>query len=224
MEAFLNAARTGDLEQLKRLLDAGADVLNARNELGQSAILLARYHRQQAAVDFLLARRPDLTLHEACAVGHAERVREVVGRVGSGAPEIDAHSKDGFTPLALACFFGQQEIAAYLVDQGANVNLAATNPMKVAPLHAAVASRHFWIAQMLVANGANVNQTQQNGFTPLHAAAMNGDEPCVRLLLENNADRTARSDTSQTALDMALLKGHAAVADLLDPPEAPPGE
>lgn len=220
MEAFLNAARKGDVAELESLLAADPDVLNARNNLGQSAILLARYHRQQQAVDFLLARNPDLTLHEACAVGQGDRVREIVSR--KSAPAIDSHSADGFTPLSLACFFGHQEIAGYLVDQGANVNLAAANPMKVAPLHAAVASHHFWIAQMLVSNGADVNQLQQGGFTPLHAAAQNGDEQAVRLLLENNADRKTRADSGQTALDLALLKGHAAVVDLLDPPEAQP--
>ncbi|MEZ5402587.1 MAG: ankyrin repeat domain-containing protein [Bryobacteraceae bacterium] len=215
MEDFLNAARTGDIARLEALLAGDPSLLAARNGMGQSAILLARYHRQQAAVEFLLSRNPDLTLHEACALGQAERVRELIQRLGSRA--IDTHSADGFTPLALAAFFGNQEIAAYLVDQGANVNLAATNPMRVAPLHAATASRHFWIVQMLIANGANVNQAQNGGFAPLHAAAQNGDAESARLLLESGADRNARSENGQTPLDLALLKGHAAVADLLDP-------
>jgi ankyrin repeat protein len=215
MEDFLNAARTGDIARLESLLAAAPSLLNARNEMGQSAILLARYHRQQAAVDFLLSRGPELTLHEACAAGDFECVRRLAQR--GGARTVDSHSKDGFTPLALACFFGHQEIAGYLVDQGANVNLAATNPMRVAPLHASVAARQFWITRMLVSSGANVNQAQQNGFTPLHAAAQNGDAGTVNLLLENGADRGARADSGQTPLDLALLKGNAEVAAILDP-------
>jgi ankyrin repeat protein len=214
VEEFLAAARAGDLARLESLLADNPAVLNARNEMGQSAILLARYHRQPAAVDFLLTKNPELTLHEACAVGAADRVRLLVAQRGSRI--LDEHSPDGFTPLALACFFGHQELAGYLVDQGANVRLAATNPMKVAPLHASVAGRHFWIVQMLVANGADVNQRQQHGFTPLHGAAQNGDEQTARLLLENGADRTLRADSQQTALDLALLQGHGAVVALLD--------
>jgi ankyrin repeat protein len=214
VEEFLSAARAGDVARLEALLADHPALLNARNDLGQSAILLARYHRQPAAVDFLLSKNPDLTLHEACAIGASGRARALVQQRGSRI--LDEHSPDGFTPLALACFFGHQELAGYLVDQGANVRLAATNPMKVAPLHAAVAGRHFWIAQMLVSNGADVNQRQQHGFTPLHAAAQNGDEQTVRLLLENGADRTLRADSQQTALDLALLQGHASVAALLD--------
>jgi ankyrin repeat protein len=211
-EAFLDAARQGDTDALGRMLDSDPGLLEARNNLGQGAVLLAKYHRQQAAVDYLLARGPELTLHEACAVGAGDRVRQLVrdrGRL------IDAHSQDGFTPLALACYFGHPEIAAWLVDQGANIDLAANNPMRVAPIHAAVAARQFGIVEMLVANGANVNARQAHGFTPLHAAAQNGDVQTVRLLLEKGAEVGARSDNGQNALDIAMQRGHAEVSELL---------
>lgn len=213
-EAFLNAARQGDLGRLSAALAADAGLLNSRNEMGQGAVLLAKYHRQQAAVDWLLERQPELTLHEECAVGRLEATKQLIAAHGSKA--IDSHSQDGFTPLSLACFFGHQEVAAYLVDQGANVNLAATNPMRVAPIHAAAAARSFWIVQMLVKAGADVNQPQQQGWRPLHAAAQNGDADTVKLLLDAGADRTARADNNQTASDLAMLKGHAEVVALLE--------
>jgi len=213
VEEFLNAARAGDIEQLKTLLAANPALLNERNELGQSAILLARYHRKAAAVDFLLSQNPDLNLHEAAAVGALDRVRTIVRERGR---LIDSHSKDGFTPLALASFFGHAAVAQYLIDQGANVSLAANNPMKVAPLHAAVSGRHFEIARMLVDNDADVNARQQQGWTPLHGAAQGGDQELVKLLLAKGADREARADTGQTALDLAMTHGHGAVAALLE--------
>lgn len=213
MEEFLNAARAGDIEQLKTLLAANPALLNERNELGQGAILLARYHRQAAAVDFLLSKNPDLNLHEAAAVGALDRVRTIVRERGR---LIDSHSKDGFTPLALASFFGHAAVAQYLIDQGANVSLAANNPMKVTPLHAAVSGRHFEIARMLVDNDADVNARQQQGWTPLHGAAQSGDQDLVKLLLAKGADREARADTGQTALDLAMTHGHGAVAALLE--------
>ena len=213
-EEFFNAARQGDLAQLEQLLEADPSLLGARNHLGQGALMLAKYHRQQAAADWLLGRNPALTLHEACAAGAAAVVRETIGRQGSKG--IDAHAADGFTPLSLACFFAHPEIAAFLVDQGANVNLAADNPMRVAPIHAAVAARSQAIAGMLIAAGADVNQPQQQGWRPLHAAAQNGDAEMTKLLLEHGADRQARADNNQTAADLALLKGNAGIAALLE--------
>lgn len=212
-EEFLNAARTGDLAGLESMLAAEPSLLGAKNQLGQSAILLAKYHRKQDAVEFLLARNPELTLHEACAVGALETVRQIVhdrGRL------IDAHSADGFTPLALACFFGNAAVAAHLVNQGANINLAATNQMRVAPIHAAAAARQIEIVKMLVENGADVNAKQQQGFVPLHAAAQNGDAEMTKLLLDHGADAKARSDNGQTALDLAMLQGHAKAVELLE--------
>ncbi len=213
-EEFFNAARQGDLAKLGALLDTDPGLLQARNPLGQSALILAKYHRQQAAVDWILARQSELTLHEACAAGVADKVRAAIG--ASGSKLIDTPAADGFTPLSLACFFGHPEIAAYLVDQGANVNLAATNPMKVAPLHAAVAARQPAIVRVLIQAGADVNQPQQNGWRPLHAAAQNGDEESVKLLLEHGADRQARADNNQTPSDLAMLKGNAAIVALLE--------
>lgn len=213
MEEFLNAARKGDVAQLEAMLAKDPRLLNFRNEMGQSAIMLAKYHRQAKAVEFLLEKNPDLSLHEAAAVGTLERVQEMVRERGR---LIDSHSKDGFTPLALASFFGNTDVAEFLVNQGANVELPATNPMLVAPIHAAVAGKHRAIARMLVENGANVNARQQHGWAPLHAAAQNGDEELVRLLLDNGADREVRSEGGQTPLDLAMINGHGSVARLLE--------
>ncbi len=102
------------------------------------------------------------------------------------------------------------------MDQGTNVNLTATNSMRVAPLHAAVAARQPEIVKVLVQAGADVNQVQQQGWRPLHGAAQNGDEETVKLLLEAGADRAARADNNQSAADLAMLKGNAAIVALLD--------
>ena len=130
-DQLLDAARAGDVAALESLLAAHPETLDHRNQLGQSAVLLAQYHRKPEAVQFLLSRSPNLTLHEACATGvqaRAETLLQEVPRM------IDAHSPDGFTPLALACFFGHAELARWLINRGANLDLAAKNQMQVAPI------------------------------------------------------------------------------------------
>jgi ankyrin repeat protein len=213
---FLDAARAGDVAALGALLSEDPVVLNYRNELGQSAVMLAMYHRKPEAVKFLLEREPELTLHEACATGQLDRVQALLETPSQRGRLMDQHSGDGFTPLALACFFGQEPVAAWLVEHGANVSLAANNPMQVAPVHAATAGRHFGILKLLVEAGANVNARQQQGFTPLHAAAQQGDEASLRLLLEHGADRAAMASNQQTALDLALQNGHGGAVAILE--------
>lgn len=212
-ERLLDAARAGDVVSLEALLVEHPEYLEYRNQMGQGAVLLAQYHRKPEAVRFLLGRGPNLTLHEACATGvqaRAEKVLQEVPRM------IDSHSPDGFTPLALACFFGHLELAKWLVDRGANLNLPAKNQMMVAPIHAAVGGRHLEIVRALVEAGADVNARQHGGYTALHAAAQDGNEAMTTFLLEHGADRNARADNNQSALDFALLRGHAGVVALLE--------
>ncbi|MCC7234829.1 MAG: ankyrin repeat domain-containing protein [Bryobacterales bacterium] len=212
-EPFLDAARAGDVAGLRSQLTAHPELIDYRNEMGQSAVLLAQYHRKPEAVRYLLSRSRVLTLHDACATGVQARVEELLIEVPR---MIDSHSPDGFTPLALACFFGHVELARWLINRGANLDLAAENPMQVTPLHAASAGRHLEIVRALLEGGANPNARQQGGFTPLHAAAQSGDAEIARLLIEKGADREARAGNNQTALDLALLRGHAAAAAVIE--------
>jgi uncharacterized protein len=212
-QRFLDAARSGDIAAIESILQEHPAVLNHRNELGQSAVLLAKYHRQEAATQLLVDRGAELTLHEACAVGDLTRIQELLSGRGR---LIDSFSGDGFTPLALACYFGHEETATWLVNQGASVSLAADNKMGVAPIHAAAGGRHLGILRMLVENGADVNARQQQGFTALHAAAQNGDAEAIRVLLAHGADRNVRADSNQTPLDLALQRGLSEIVALLE--------
>jgi ankyrin repeat protein len=128
---------------------------------------------------------------------------------------VNTLAPDGFPPLALASFFGHPAVAEVLLVQGARVDTAASNAMKVTALHAAAANRHTVICAMLLQHGADVNARQHGGFTPLHAAAANGQEELVRLLLELGADRSLKSEAGHTPRDLATEKGHPEVAKLL---------
>ena len=56
----------------------------------------------------------------------------------------------------------------------------------------------------------------QNGNTPLHVAALNGQTEIVRLLLEQpGIDKTVKNNNGQTAADLAQEKGFAEIAGLL---------
>jgi uncharacterized protein len=127
--------------------------------------------------------------------------------------------ENGFRPLKLAAFFGRAGTLLVLVEQGADPNLAARNPMRVRPIHSAAAHRRPEVAQGIVehllAHGADANVAQHGGWTPLHQAADHGHLGLVQILLEHGANPQARSDDGRLPVDMAREKGFDHVVEIL---------
>jgi ankyrin repeat protein len=212
-QKFFEAIRAGDRDTVVALLDADATLLAARDDKGLGAYTAAKYSGRNDIAAVLLEKGVELDLFAACMAGAKERAQELIREN----PElIGAYSHDGWTPLHLACFFGQPSVAEALIAQGADVRARARNATNNNPLHAAAAGRSKDAVRALLEHGADVNARQEGGWTALHAASQNGDVEMVRLLIAAGADVKARADNQQNALDLALGKGHQAVVDVLD--------
>ncbi|HVG34498.1 MAG TPA: ankyrin repeat domain-containing protein [Pyrinomonadaceae bacterium] len=209
---IIEAIKTGDLARVNELLEADPTLAASRNEMGVSAIMLATYYGRDKIAEVLLERAVALDIFEAAAVGHTERVKEILRQQ----PEMVNHyADDGFTALGLASFFCRGTVARLLIEKGADVNAASKNRQQVTPLHSAVSRRQTMIAEALLAEGANPNAKQQAGVTPLHQAAHNGHAEMVKLLLAHGADPHARMDDGRTPLAMAIETGKREVINLL---------
>lgn len=88
------------------------------------------------------------------------------------APGVPA---SGATPLHFAVLFGQSEIARFLIDKGAHLNIRAKDEHGGTPLHWAAALGRFAIAKQLMDAGADVNAPDNHGFTPLDATNYDPD-------------------------------------------------
>jgi uncharacterized protein len=212
VNTFHEQVKVGNLDEVQKLLDADAGLLNTKNASGQSAVLVAKYYGRSAVLAYLLDRGPALDAFTAAAVGSSDVVFGELDRDGA---LIGGHSSDGWTLLHMAAFFGHGEMAAWLLERGAEVDARSTNAMKNTPLHAATAGRRTELAKLLLSKGADANARQSGGWTALHGAAQNGDREIVELLLAHGADLTARADNNQTALDLALQSGRQDVAALI---------
>jgi ankyrin repeat protein len=216
-QALFKAIQEGDLKTVSESLASDPSLLYAKNENGVSPLMFAVYYGQRAAVDVLLAHGLETNIFEAAALGQTNRVSELLDDHPNS---LDAFSEDGFPPLGLAAFFGHAETAAFLLRNGADPDLAATNPMQVRPIHAAVANRNeqigFMLAKLLVDHGAEVNVKQHGGWTPLHEAAAHGQNEIVKLLLQHGANPHTASDDGKTPLDMARENGHKSTIQLLE--------
>jgi len=212
---LITAVKSADPGAVRKLLDERPDLVNARDETGDSILLMTLYGRMPEIRDIILAHRPELSIFEAAALGDTGAVQDRL----AGYPElVHAFSHDGFTALHLAAFFGHPETAAALIDAGADINAPSTNQtisLRATPLHSAIAARHAEIARLLIARGADPNARQDGGITPLHAAAAAGEDALVRDLLARGADPHARTDDHRTAADFARLCGHPGTEHLL---------
>lgn len=210
-QEFFDAIKNGDMGEVERRLRQDPVLIHAK-ENGLSPILVAAYHHEPAIASFLADKTVAISIFEAAATG---KINNVIRLLARDPDLVNTYAPDGFQPLGLACFFGQADVAEYLVKAGASINSKSHNNLKVAPLQSAAAGGHRKIVKLLLANGADPNIREQGGFTPLHAAAENGDEEMIRILLYGGADLTLKNNQGKTALDLALEAGHEKASLLL---------
>jgi len=123
-EIALNAARTGDVDMLMPMLDAGLFV-DLQDEKGNSLLMLASYHGHPELVAQLLERgaSPDLRndRHQTALGGVAFKGHLDIARMllDAGADPA-ADQGGGKTPAMFAAMFGHREILSLLERPMAN--------------------------------------------------------------------------------------------------------
>lgn len=210
--SLFEVVKAGDLAAVQALLQDHPELIRAATEHGESLILLALYSGHRRIARLLLEKAADLTLFEAAAMGEQAAVEK---QLRASPDSLRAYSKDGWTALHLACFFGYPGIATYLLQLGADPDAVSRNQMAVTPLHSALAAGHQDLACVLIEAGADVNAVNSTGWTPLHYAAATGAADIVRRLIQAGARKEAKNQSGQTATDVAKVKGHLIIAEIL---------
>ena len=166
-----DAVFKGNFNRVVALLKDHPELLEKKNNLGQTPLIVAVNHNQAEIAELLLAnganvnaRDPQMRTPLILALWvykHDQMVRLLLQR---GA-EVDLEDKFKMTALAYAAKQGQLEDAKILLTNDANVNVVAG----VSPLYFAVVGTHTEMVELLLANGADVNY-RMGGFTALHFA------------------------------------------------------
>ena len=187
VEELFDGIRAGDFGAVQRALDAAPGAASSRGPDGVSAVLTAHYRGHHEIVDALIRAGCDLDVFDAAALG---RVGHLDVMLSLDPTLATAWATDGFYPLALAAFSDKRAALQRLLAAGGGVqiNEPSRNPMSVATIHAAVASRSLEVVETVIAAGADVNTRQQGGFTALHEAVHNGSREIEALLLAHAAD------------------------------------
>src|SRR5579862_8246900 len=126
-------------------------------------------------------RTEDYTpLFADAAAGHLEGVKAAVSNDRS---VLTAREWDNATLLHVAVGQNQREMAAYLLDEGVDVNAITKDGLT--PLHMAAQNGNIPIAKLLLDHRAKINALDAKGWTPLDRASKWGHAETAEFLAQS---------------------------------------
>ncbi len=192
--AFINAARRGNLEQVKSFLEQlkkeGKDIndikVNANNSHCEtSALIEASYYGHLEVVKFLVENGANVNNNVAYSAGNSKKDTALISASANGHLEVvkylvenGASVNNGpHNALAMAAEEGHLAVVRYLVSQGADVKIK---------LYSVVGNGHFEVAKYLISQGADIRGA-------LQGAIARGDLGFVKYALSQGVDLTKDS-------------------------------
>ena len=150
-------------------------------------------------------------LNQACDDGNFPRVRNLVS---SGA-SVDYQYANGNTPAICCCQRGYSEILQFILEQGANAELA-DNAGWTPLIFAAFYTTYYECAAALIRHGVVVDAiTTTDWRTALWFASRGGHLPIVQLLVQGGAYIERADNDGMTPIAIARLAGRTAVVAYL---------
>ena len=111
---------------------------------------------------------------------------------------------------------GDLDMAKYYAERGRLQQVDATLEGTSTALLKASFCGHIDIVNALLSAGANKDQANERGWTPLNTAAYKGHIECVKSLLAAGANKDQANIHGHTPLDTAAEKGHTEIVAVLE--------
>ncbi len=150
-----DVARTGTVEQLTALEKKDTDVLNDKNDMGHTPLILACYYNNTEIVKYLVSKK-EVDVNGSAAMG---------------------------TPLMAAAVKGNTLLVKILLDHGADPNLS--DGKGTTALHYATMFQNTEMVEILVKAKADFSLKDESGKSPLDYATVLQNEKLLTLFKNN---------------------------------------
>jgi ankyrin repeat protein len=171
---LLNAAKSGDIAQVKALMDAGNVDANVIDSFQNSALMMAVDNKHLHVAEYLLQHGADIQLD----------------------------NKYGYTPLMQAVMRNDAKMVSMLLDKGAKID-QKNFYTELTPLMMAVDNGSLDMVELLMARQANLNLQDGRGRSALMHATAAHQPTIAERLTQAGADTTLKDKQGRTADDFS---------------------
>lgn len=125
---------------------------------------------------------------------------------------INQTNENSFSPLILACYRSNIEVAKFLIDNVRDVNYKSEEGTALAGL---AVKYNKELIEYLLKKNADPNIADSTGSTPLFWAVKFGNKELVELLLKYKADQSIKDSQGMTPFEYALQTNNKDLINLL---------
>ena len=141
-------------------------------------------------------------IFDVCRNGNTEEITKLYK---ANSNIINEKNNQGYTPLILACYHGNDSIVTFLIDKVDDINGSSEYGT---PLMAAVVKGNKKITKLLLEKKAKTNIADANGTTALHYATLFKQTEIAKLLVEAGANYNLKDGNNKSAYDYALINNN----------------
>ena len=219
--AVILASQEGHPAVVKAICEFNPD-LTLRSKTGRNAIHAACFHGHIHCIKIILDAADCSALvtvsdkdgwsplHLAAQEGNLDIVAHLVSL---NYVDMNPRALNGRTPLHNAVLKGRLEVAQFLIESGATIDIQDSKSWT--PLHVACQHGYLKIAKLLAEHRAGINDTIDSGRNSLHLAAFEGHAEVATFLLERGIDYCLRDKDDWSPLHLAVQEGHESIVMIL---------
>lgn len=152
------------------------------------------------------------TTNDVFDIGRKGTLEQAKEKLQENPNSFNVVNDEGYSPLLLACYRGNNAVAKFLIESGSDINGKSKFGT---PLMACIVKANNEIAKVLIDKKADLDFADGNGTTALIYATNFKNYEIVSALVKAKANLAFKDSKNSTALDYAILANDDKLIEIL---------